>query len=629
MYAKPWTTLSICLITLTLAACGGSATAMPTSPPNPPPASAASPAQPTPEDPTPTATTFVPPDGTPDLIFHNGVVLTMAGGTPLAGALAVSSERIVAVGPEEDVLPLAGEDTRLVDLEGRTLMPGFVDAHTHLFNDHDAFETDLTGAQELALQNGITTLGNMYASEEFLQEMQAFDDAGELIVRTSLYLSITTNCGEPTGDWWQAYAPTRDPGERLRIGGLKAFADGGTCREIAASQDILPDYGRGELFFSQEEMQAMFSQAQGLGYQLAVHAQGDNAIEQVLNAIGSVTQDGANPLRHRIEHNSLVRPELRPLYGQYDVVATLFGYHPVCDMPAWTSFYQTIGEDLHGLLAANPDGHFAWHGDDPPWPPLNPLLDLASMVTRVEPDGAGGLCEPPDWLAEKAITVEQGLHLMTTGAAYSLFREEEVGSLQVGKYADLVVLNGDPTDVDPRGLWDLRVLATLVGGDLVYCADEVQSMCAGLERISASASPSEEAPSIPSSAETVVQNVRVSGEVPDFPAVGAVDGVTDDTPWVSGDDAPQWIELDLGQIRSVTGLKLWVDQDPAGFTRHLILGGPDPDPAQQLAVLEGETTWGQMLEVEGDWQVRYLRIETVESPSWVAWLELEVLVEQP
>jgi predicted amidohydrolase YtcJ len=416
-------------------------------------------------------------DETADTIFYNGTILTMVDALPRAGALAVKGQMIVSVGSEEEVLQQAGDNTIMVDLEGRTLMPGFVDSHTHIFNDHDALETDLAGAQELAISNGITTLGNMYSTEDFIAEMRSLDDSGDLLVRTSLYLAITTNCGENTGEWWKDHTPTRNSGERLRIGGLKVFADGGTCREIAASQDILPDFGRGELFFTQEEMDAMFAQAEDLGYQLAIHAQGDLAVEQVLNSIAKVNAGDANPLRHRIEHNSLVRDELRPLYAEYDVVATLFGWHPVCAGISWTPFYQEIGEDLRGMLDANPTVHFAWHGDDPYWPPISPLMELASMVTKTEPDKSGDFCEPPEWLADNAITAEEGLQLMTTGAAYSLFREDEVGSLEVGKYADLIILNGDPTEVDPMGLWDLQVMATLIGGELVYCADEAQALC--------------------------------------------------------------------------------------------------------------------------------------------------------
>jgi predicted amidohydrolase YtcJ len=606
-------TMVVCLL-MALAACSprSTHTIAPTKPPI---------NQPTPTDqPTSAPPEVIATGSSPDLIFYNGVILTMRDSPEQVEALALSGEKILAMGSEAEILPTADSSTVMVDLEGRTLMPGFVDPHTHLFNDAGYLDTDLVGAQELALSNGITTLANMFSPQEFVEQMRAFNQGGELIVRTSLYLTVSDNCGNLTGDWWKAYSPTRIPGERLRIGGLKVFADGGTCGHAAFSRNIFDDYAGGELFFTQAEMNALFAEADDLGYQLAVHAIGDLAVEQVLNAMGTVIQDGENPLRFRIEHNSLVRPEQRPLYSEYDAVATLFGYHEVCDFPEATPFYQDLGEDLRGMLDANPGGHFAWHGDDPWIPPISPLIELASMVTREEPDGEGGFCQPPAWMAEKAITVEEGLKMMTTEAAYALFREWEVGSLAPGMYADMVILDGDPTRIPSLQLWDLHVLATLVGGEFVYCSEDLASYC--------DLQPDEdqmgEIPTDEPIQDTAVQSLRASKSLPDFPVKGAVDGNHEDSPWMSGEYAPQWIEFDLGEVRSVSALRLWVDQDPQGFTRHIIYGGPEPNPTEQIALLEGVTRWGQMLEVTGPWSLRYLRIETVESPSWVGWLEIEI-----
>jgi predicted amidohydrolase YtcJ len=412
-----------------------------------------------------------------DLVFHNGVVLTMLESPEQVEALAVVGEMIVAIGSEEEILSMVDDSTVVIDLQGRTLMPGFVDPHTHLFHGAGRLDTDLAGAQQLALSNGITTLGEMFIPQDFVVQMQDFEQSGNLIVRTSLYLTVTDNCGGLTGDWWLEYPPTREPGELLRIGGLKAFADGLTCGHPATSQEILSGYASEPPFFTQEEMNGLFASADEHGYQLAVHAIGDLAVEQVLNAMGTVNQDGENPLRHRIEHSSLVPPELRPLYAQYDAVAPLFGYHIVCNLWEATPFYQELGEDLRGMLDDNPDVHFTWHGDDPWILPISPFLEMANMVTRTEPDGEGGFCQPPEWLKEKAINVEEVLEMMTVEAAYALYREEEVGSLAPGMYADVIIVNGDPTSVEPMGLWDLHVMATMVGGEFVFCTDELSELC--------------------------------------------------------------------------------------------------------------------------------------------------------
>jgi predicted amidohydrolase YtcJ len=188
----------------------------------------------------------------PTLIFYNGTVLTMNKDQPVAEAIAVAGDMIQAVGSNDDILALKVATTQVVDLQGRTLMSGFVDSHTHIFNE--AANTPATGtlekAQQLALQNGITTLADMYVTAEFLQEMRTMDASGRLHVRTSLYLVYTTNCGDVLGDWYKQYPPTRNPGEMLRIGGVKVFTDGGSCKYPAVSFNRAVG-GYGNLFFTQ------------------------------------------------------------------------------------------------------------------------------------------------------------------------------------------------------------------------------------------------------------------------------------------------------------------------------------------------------------------------------------------
>ncbi len=92
-------------------------------------------------------------------------------------------------------------------------MPGFVDPHTHIFNDAARYlgSNDYEAAQQLALRNGITTLGDVWATPDFVSAMQAMEDSGALRVRTSLYMVYAGNCGELMGDWYRPYVPTREP----------------------------------------------------------------------------------------------------------------------------------------------------------------------------------------------------------------------------------------------------------------------------------------------------------------------------------------------------------------------------------------------------------------------------------
>lgn len=415
--------------------------------------------------------------GAPELIFTNGQIVTMERDL-YATALAVSGERIVAVGDEE-VLALAGPDTRIIDLDGRTMIPGFVDAHTHLFNDAAFWGEDFAGMQSLALRNGITTLANMYATPEFLAEMQALAGTGDLRVRTSLYLSRTTNCGDDLGDWYLDHPVQRATDAPLRVLGLKIFADGGSCGRPAISFPYADTGEHGDLFHTPEALSAMVAAGHAQGYQIAIHAQGDLAVGQALDAIAAALDGSPNALRHRIEHNAFISDEQLPRYGEIGVVATLFGTYFTCYGIIDGNYARIFGEghldwleNWRRLLDANPGLIAAWHGDDPGVLPISPIQELYGLVTRSQiRDETGEICEAPTWLGTFGLNAEEALRLMTINAAYALFMEDAVGSLARGKFADLVILSRNPLTVPAREIHSIEIVATYLGGRLEHCAE--------------------------------------------------------------------------------------------------------------------------------------------------------------
>ena len=134
--------------------------------------------------------------------------------------------------------------------------------------------------------------------------LKKYSDNGQLRLRLSAYLILTNNCGEITGDWWKNYKPGEKLGERLEIGGVKIFTDGGSCGAPAMSVEY-PGGGTGDLFFSQDELNAMVADAQDSGFQVAVHAAGDRSLEQVQNAIAYALKGKENTFHHRIDHSTL------------------------------------------------------------------------------------------------------------------------------------------------------------------------------------------------------------------------------------------------------------------------------------------------------------------------------------
>jgi predicted amidohydrolase YtcJ len=418
---------------------------------------------------------------TADRVFYNGVVLTMSDDLGPARAIATSGDSVLAVGSDEEILSLAGDATRVVDLVGRTIIPGFVDAHTHIFSEAGERGMTIQQAHGIALSNGITTLGNVSTPANIVETMLTFRDEGRLRIRTNLYLALTDFCGEYLGDWYLDYAPTEDRESRLRIAGVKLFVDGGTCGDIATSFEYVS--GHGNLWRSQDGLDRLAQHVDQAGYQLAMHAQGDLATEQALNAIAFLDPSGQNPMRHRIEHNSFVRKELLNRYDETAAVAVMFGRFPTCAEVKFQSLSSRYGEknvtwlqDWRSLLDANPNIHAAWHSDYPYFV-INPIEHLASYVTRAQVEDDGTVCEPPAWLAEHAITAYEALAIMTRGAAYALDRDDRIGTLEPGKLADLVILSQDPTAVPPERIIDTEVLSTFIDGSLVFCRPGSERVC--------------------------------------------------------------------------------------------------------------------------------------------------------
>lgn len=440
---------------------------------------------PIPAEPTsaPTATYPSTAGDQADLIFHNGHLITMDPAESRAEALAVRGERILVVGADEEVLRHRGPGTQVIDLEGRTLMPGFVDTHSHVFFNPESVGESAETIQERLLEEGYTTITEMGMPLERARHLQALAEQGRLKMRVSAYLARTTNCGDPLGDWYLEIDRTVEEGARLHFPGIKAFADGGSCRAPAVSYEFASGVGDGDLFFTQAEMNAMVAEAEENGYQLAVHALGDRAVEQVLTAYEQALSDAANPLRHRIEHNAVVRPDLYELYDRTGVVATLFGTYPMCWVTDGESEFKYAAPEEYldwewpyrDLVEANPETVFAWHGDIPIFA-LEPFQHVYGLVTRTEMRPDGSLCQPPEAMADQVISVERTLQMMTREAAYALHRDA-VGVLESGKLADLIVLSDDPLSVEPAALREIHVLLTLFDGGVAFCSDPASGLC--------------------------------------------------------------------------------------------------------------------------------------------------------
>ncbi len=454
-----------------------------------------------------------------DLIFWGGAVVTMDPDIGTVQAIAITGDRIVAVGSEEEIGIYEGDDTVVVDLDGRVVNPGFVDAHTHILTDMGGIEE----GQSLALENGITSLADASVESEWPQQFIEADNSGTLRVRTSMYLGRTDNCGADQGRWYEEYAPDAVFSDRLRVAGVKIFNDGGSCGPLAMSEPFLEGYDIGAPFFDLDTLTTLIGDANGGGYQVIVHAQGDLAIADVQDAYAAVLAGGDNPLRHRIDHNVFLTKSIIGRYSELGLVPVLFGSSEACNADlAWTDFYKEIAERPGDILAANPDLIIAWHGDDPLLTPISPISELFSLVTRARVAEDGSICEAPEWMADSGVTVEQGLAMMTTGSAYAIRQDDVVGSLTPGKFADLVVLSDDLLKVPSDAIWDVDLLMTMVGGVVEFCANGADLVCPGFTVPAESEAPAASASS------------SAAGQGPEL----AFDDA-DDSIWSAGDSVTQ------------------------------------------------------------------------------------------
>ena len=581
-----------------------------------------------PQSPKPTAPSVAQPINYTDIIFHNGAILTMNRNQPTAEAILIRGEKIEAVGSNADILALRGNTTLVIDLGGLTLLPGFVDTHSHIVNASDGDVNLFSDMQATVIQGGLTTTTEMGVTPEILDQLKGYDQAGKVQLRFNTYLLYNTNCGEIFDtNWYKTYKQGENITPRIRNQGVKIFSDGGSCNVPAVTFDYPGGYGKGDLYMTQDEMNRIVAQAQADGYQVAVHALGDAAIEQVQNAIAAALNGAPNTYRHRIEHNAALHDALLPRYNEIGIVPTIFGAYPTCwRINKTNQFKYTVPENLgtwewawRALLDANPGLIAAWHADYSSFPITNdPIAHLYGFVTRNEVAPDGSVCQAPDWLKQGAITVDEALHAMTINAAYALFREDEIGSLEAGKLADLIILSQNPLQVEPEAIKDTDVLMTMISGKVEHCAPGRESLCPPAS--SADLEPAATSPAFSSA-------IIASAELPDSPASNAIDRNTE-TIWNSGSDPEQWIMLNLGAPKNLSAIHLTVSQFPAGETVHQIWVGADPNNLILVHEFKGFTNDSDVLDFVPSaplTNVQYIKIVTTQSPSWVAWREIEVI----
>ena len=419
-------------------------------------------------------------DGVPSLILFNGTVVPMVSEDESWEAIAIGGNRILSIGSTHDIVSLAGSETQMIDLQGAAVYPGFIDPHTHLLNDSWNRGLSPIETQDLALRYGITSAANMYTTPKLLNTYIQMSHRGEMRVRFSLYLIYNTSCGDVLGHWYTGYDPLIEIAPRLRIGGVKIFSETSVCGDdligISFTSELrsvlspggIEWYGSNRPLFSQSELANVIRTASEWGFPVAIHAIGDGGVQLALDAIEEALDGNANTLRHAILHNLFIRDDNLTRYVDLGIVVAVESM-----TSCFANFYRDLLPETskhivrrwRDLVATGAhvtaDSDWPWSAEEA----INPLFRLQALMSPINHSQSYEAWEPCGLLPEdQLLTAWQGLRMMTVEAAFMLHREDELGTLEPGKLADLVVLSEDPLHVDVETLTEIEVLLTVVDG---------------------------------------------------------------------------------------------------------------------------------------------------------------------
>lgn len=333
--------------------------------------------------------------------------------------------------------------------------------------DRAARRRALEAALAHYLELGITSAQTIVAD---LDELALYEE-----LRAEGRLPIRVTAALPLGGDLDEYARLRERHRtgRLQVGWLKGFLDGvieaRTAYMLAPYSGAPPQDQRGAPLIEPARLRELVSAAHGRGFSVGLHAIGDAAVRLALDAFAEARRrHPERAIRHRIEHIEVCHPEDMPRFAALDVVASMQPYHAYPGESPSTADVWSVNLGPERLRRSFPwrdllaEGATLAFGSDWPVMSADPLRGLAVAITRRNEAGLpeGG------WQGHQATSFAEAVRGYTAGAAYSLAREDELGRLEPGHLADLVVLSPEVDPARPKTLWRGHVRAVIVGGEV-------------------------------------------------------------------------------------------------------------------------------------------------------------------
>ncbi len=329
-------------------------------------------------------------------------------------------------------------------------------------------------AQEEALAHGIVEIHSDDFKDVPTNYKKVIQSYRELIDEGKLKIRVYEQCNLPAVEKIQdfldnGYHTGWNMGNGLfTLGPLKLLSDGALGARTAYLNEPYSDVPdqRGMLLFETDELKAMVKKCHEAGMQIAIHAIGDGAVDEVMNAIEEAKRNYPRlNERHGIIHCQVTNPKqlermkqldliayIQPIFLNYDlkIIDDRLGEKRAATAYDWKSFFE---KELH------PTG-----SSDCPVESLNIMENIYAAMTRKDLNG-----NPKDgWKPEQNLTLEQSLRLFTINSAYACFAEEKKGSIKKGKSADFVIIDKDIRAVSPDDIKDIKIEKTYLSGKKLY-----------------------------------------------------------------------------------------------------------------------------------------------------------------
>jgi len=308
-----------------------------------------------------------------------------------------------------------------------------------------------------AVESGLTGVHWIVNSAEEIGILQRLCSEGKLPLRVYIGIPVElldeiVNLGLITGFG----------NDMLKIGFIKILADGslGACTAALKAPYSNRPETRGIMLYNQKTLNMLVLKAHKAYLQLAVHAIGDRAIENVLKAFKNALQNFPRENhRHRIEHCSVLNPKLIKQMEHLHLIASVQPHFIISDFwvtkrigdarARWTYPFKTLVHE--GLIVVS--------GSDCPVEPINPLLGIWAAMARKS-------------FPEESLALDEALRTYTLNAAYASFDENRKGSIEIGKLADLTILSDNLFNVPGDKIKNIRVEMTIVNGKIVYAKNQ-------------------------------------------------------------------------------------------------------------------------------------------------------------